>query len=116
MSETANTGVVDTASAWVTVSGTVTGRVGCGHDGITRFSVKNRNGRFYVQCPTKALKNHELLQRDARLIIAGNLFRIFDGRRQRHQVVIKALSLSLVHRDARMVSLLSQVKTEPEGR
>lgn len=103
----------DLASAWVTVSGTIAGRVGMGHDGITRFSVKNKNGRFYIQCPTQALKDQELLQPDARLIIAGELFKIFDGRRQRHQVVIKPLSLSLVHRDARMVSLLSQVKTEP---
>lgn len=104
----------EVASAWVTLSGAITGRVGFGHDGITRFSVRNKNGQFYIQCPTKALKNRELLRRGVRLIIAGQLFKIFDSRRQRHQVVIKAISLSLVHRDVRMVSLLSQVKIQPE--
>jgi hypothetical protein len=103
----------DMASAWVTVSGTITGRVGFGRDGITRFSIKNKNGRFYIQCHTEALNNSELLQQNARLIIAGNLFQIFDARRRRRQVVIRAFSLSLVDRDARMVSLLSQVKLEP---
>ncbi len=104
----------EVASAWVTLSGAITGRVGFGHDGITRFSVRNKNGQFYIQCPTKELKHHELLRRDARLIIAGQLLKIFDSRRQQQRVVIKALSLSLVHRDARLVSLLSQVKIQPE--
>ena len=101
-----------TPPAWVTILGTLYGRVGFGRDGITRFSVQNENGRFYIQCPTRDLKNPGLLQRGIRLIVAGGLSKIDDNRTGQHQIVVRAMSLSLVKRNSQIISLLSQDEEE----
>ncbi|RMG58151.1 MAG: hypothetical protein D6722_23930 [Bacteroidetes bacterium] len=89
----------------VTVSGAIHGRVGAGRDHLLRFSVKNRSGRFYTQCPQERLQHPERLLPGARVLITGKLLSVFNTRIRRHQTVIRALSLSVIDR-GRILSLL----------